>query len=211
MRKLLAILLLIPSMCFADISIELTQRSGQSDEIFGTGKWNHLQISYGDNFYVFGSTEEWEVNYFGGNAFNYLANGIGFGLKKELTDGVKMFGQVGYYFIDNSWGRRREHNEPLHAFANTTWSEIDGHPQLVFQTYEVENDDAPGVTFGLEMTHPITKSTSVGFVMSYRYLMINETIAAEWDAWDYENTGTRLESVINRNYSSINVGINLEF
>ena len=189
-----------------------------NDDSFYAGDWTGLELSYQFDkspWYVFGGYEETGV-YAGGRAWDYTFLGLGVGLRHKVSDHINIFGQMGYYFVENSWGDpRREMNEALHYYMNERWNQsLDGPydtgTYYMFDTYEVKNSDTIGISVGLDITYPISKNLEAGFLLSYRYMNINEYIAVYRDAWDEANVGW-WELSRSHDYSSFNTGLTLNY
>jgi len=71
---------------------------------------------------------------------------IGLGLGKTIYfDKISLFSQIGYYLVDNNVGTT-DFNEPLHYYFEK-FGPYDRH----FQSYTVHNENALGLTVGLDI------------------------------------------------------------
>ena len=184
------------------------------DDMFQVGGWHGIQFSYQpDNTlsYSFISYEKLAV-YPKGKAFDYTMLGLGVGSKYKLTKNIKLFGQVGYYFVKNSFGKRKsKFNEGIYYYLNDRYIHSGGGNYYSFDEYEVENDNTYGGTIGIEMNYPITKKLSADFVFSYRIMTIKESVRGFRKAWDAACYPCWWEFGVNRNYSSTNFGVNMNY
>lgn len=173
-----------------------------------TGGWESLQLSYGKEVYAFVTHEESDVLLYG-KAYTNRLNGIGIGFNKR-HDSLRLFGQLGYYFVKNSWGRQRKQNEALEYWWNSEYAWLSSRPKDgLFDIHEVKTKDAMGGQVGFELSHNISDSLSIGFVGAYRVLKIPTEIIAERDEWNYEKTGARWERAWNMDLSGYYFGIGL--
>jgi len=180
----------------------------------GVGTWVGIQVNYmfDDEFYIFGSQENLDVLLLGGKAWGYDIKGVGLGTKYKVNKRFNLFGQVGYYMVENSWGnyQRRENNEAIHYYLNERYAP--GETQS-FHAYSVGTSGYTlGATLGAEYAYPLTENWSTGFVMSYRHLKIKEDISGYNDSWGCPPETTvcdKWHSVQNEDYSSINVGFHV--
>lgn len=203
------------------VSVQLIERSNLADEdSFQVGSWEGIQISYHkDDVYLFGSIEESSIFPNGYHAFDYTMIGVGIGSTVRLSDRLKAFGQVGLYRITNSWGGRKRHpSEAMEYYLNRKWYGLsgwyheDGNAEwLGFDEYSVKNSNAIGGTFGIEMAVYQDDYWTVGGSMSYRMLKINEKIAGYRDEWTPRGPGHYWTTSQRRNYSSINLGLNVGY
>lgn len=183
----------------------------------GAGTWTGVQINYkfNDELYVFGANESFDVLLLGGKAWTYRVKGIGIGTKYRVSKRLRLFGQIGYYDVKNSWGnyQRRENNEAIHYYLNERYNNTKSSQRL--DAYSVNTSDAVlGLTIGSELIYPITQNWHVGFVLSYRHIKIKEDISGYSDAWGCPSNTTvcdKWHSAQNEDYSSINMGLSLGY
>ncbi len=212
--NILLFLLLFPLYAKAgEVSVQLTQFSRIADgDTSQTSNWNGVQVDYklDNGVYIFGGKEKATIHLMG-EAFSYDITSIGFGTKFNISERVRLFGQVGYYFVDNSWGSeiRREKNEALIYYLNDKFSN-NGQIQN-FDAFSVDNENTFGGTAGIEIVQPITKNLSAGFVFSHRNMKIKEIVHGYNDAWRFHETGENWEYGVSRNYSSFNFGISFNY
>jgi len=195
-----------------ELSVSLSQKSlNNADDVYSTNYWVGLQVSYqpdNSNLYYFLSKEIVDVAPIY-SAWKYDMTGIGIGTKININKRIRVFGQAGYYLIKNSWGdRKRQFNEGLYYYFNQRFygSQTTGK-YYEFKDYSVENNNAIGMTIGLELLHPITDRWSAGFIISHRLMKIKEDLNAyayndEFGWWAHTPT---------RDYSSTNVGVSLNY
>lgn len=216
MKKLMIIaLLIITSNLFAgELDLKMITSSFISDDDnYQRGESNGIQLTYVPNksFYLFTSFETINV-YMTDKAFDYSLLGVGFGHKIKLTKHINAFGQLGYYFIKNSWGaRKREFNEGLLYYLNSRYANYNAETKYTsFQEFEVRNDNTFGGVVGIEMVYPITKNFNSTMSLSYRHMKIKEKVIGYRDAWANDvNHNWQFGTV--RNYSSINFGVGLNY
>ena len=199
------------------LDFSLIQRNlANGTETHRVTEWEGVQLSYTpkkDTRYGFLSYEVANVCP-KGCAFRYNMFGLGVGNKYQLSKNIKLFGQIGYYLIKNSWGAKKpQFNEAVYYYMNGRYYDSNGDLHYYwFDQYEVKNSNALGGEIGLEMLFPITKRFNTSFVFSYRMMKIKEKIVvyrAEWDkllpkGQDWETDETK-------NYSSFNLGINFKY
>ena len=220
MKKWILVLMVLSLNANAgEWSAHAMQMSRITDEdYFMTGGWEGVQINYqtGNNYTFFGYEEMSVMPK--GRAWEYTLIGLGVGSKYNLTENIRLFGQIGYYHIKNSWGaRRRERNEALNYYFNDRWygstyEQVTTGQHVVFDEWSVENDNTFAGTIGIEMIRPITKNLNMSFVFSYRQMKIKEKIMGFRDVWD-ESKGYWWEIDLRRDYSTTNfgVGVNYQF
>ena len=218
MKKLMVIaLLLISATVQAQVQVNLMKMVRLSnDDAFYTGDWTGIELSYqfkDSPWYVYGGYEKTGV-YAGGRIWDYTFKGLGVGMRHNVSDHINIFGQVGYYFVSNSWGgRRNEFNEAGHYYLNSLWQEslpgpYDSGTYYVFDEFEVRNSDTIGISVGLEVDYPISKNWNAGFLVAYRYMNIEEYIAGYRDEW--AGIGW-WELGRSHDYSSLNLGVTIDY
>jgi outer membrane scaffolding protein for murein synthesis (MipA/OmpV family) len=204
------VLFSIAACVFAtEYSLSMFQRSAIADsDQYSVGSWAGMQFSYAPNdkgyFFISQETAQAAPS---GHAFDYNMTGLGVGNKYQLTKDIRLFGQFGYYIIKNTQGRQRAMNENLYYYLNKYYHVSPG----MFDEYEVKNENAIGGTIGLELNYPISKHWSANFIYSYRILKVNEDIRGMKDVWDYDHTGQCWMVGKNRNYSSTNMGLSINY
>jgi len=208
--KYILMFLISFSVTAGELSFQISELTRDTDDdIYQVGGWNELQVSYqptDSEGYLFMSYGEARVAP-KGYAFTFEMLGLGAGMKREIFKNINVFGQLGYYLIENSWGgRKREFNEGLYAYLNGRYQGASGSSAYkYFNEYEVKNDNAFGGTIGIEMMYPLSKTDKVGFVFSKRIMKIRETVIGYKDEW---GPGSRWEYGNKRNFNSTNFGIN---
>jgi len=217
MKILWMVLLLMMGSVQAEVQVNLMKMVRLSnDDNFYTGDWSGIELSYqfkNSPWYVYGGYEETGV-YAGGRIWDYTFKGVGFGMKHKLSDHVNVFGQIGYYFVENSWGgRRAEFNEAGHYYLNSLWQNslpgpYDTGDYYVFDEFEVKNSDTIGVSVGMEIDYPLSKNWNAGFMVAYRYMNIDEYVAGYRDEWP---DGEHWELIRSHDYSSLNLGITVDY
>jgi len=209
MEKLIFVLFLFCVNVFAgELSFSVGQRSmnlGEDD--YNVEDWNYIQISYqpdGSKFYYFVSREEAEVApaYF---VWTYTMTGLGVGTRANITKNIRFFGQLGYYKIDNDFGHKANTNsEGTDYFFNSKFNGLQSTGKWISWTdIQVENDNAFGGTFGIEILQPLSENITVGYSVSHRLIKINEEYNVRKPAWWAVSP--------NRDYSSTNFSINLNY
>jgi hypothetical protein len=189
-----------------EISAQIYQASQISSSDDKVNGWQGLQVSYrfDNDIYVFGSTEDARV-YPRGHAWDYGIDGLGIGIKKPVHKYLNVFGQIGYYFVSNSYdSKRHNRNEGIGYYLNGKYS---NGRSVRFDEYSIENDNTIAGAFGLELVYPITKSWTTGVSLSYRLMKIRRTVRGYRDVWDYDKTGEAWEDGSSQDYSSLNLGI----
>lgn len=209
MKYLIIICLVIPLVAQGgEIDFSVIQRNlASSTENHKTSEWEGVQISYGQKRYGFISYEKANITPLGG-VFDYHMLGVGLGNKINLSDDIRLFGQLGYYFINNSWGeRRREFNEGMYYYINDRYSHSGKGYFIGFDEYGVKNSNALAGTIGVEMDFPLVDNLKTSISLSYRHMKIKEEWHAYLDEWDFDSTGQNWETGATRNYSTINLSI----
>ncbi len=195
-----------------EFSVKLKQFShtaGTDD--FDARGWGGLELSYKpdntDTFYFV--SQERAAIYTTGKAYDLDMTGIGFGFKPQITKKIRAFAQVGYYFIDNSWGdRRRGFNEGLHQGFNKWYAGVYDN-WIDFQEYTVKTEDTLGGEFGVEYTHNFTKNFTIGLSYSKRIMNVRIHHQAFRDVWD--DRYSYWENQSNRNLGSDIFGASLSY
>ena len=218
MKTLTILLLLISSSVFGEVTIKWTSLSDlSSDELRQMESWRGFQINKEfDDWYIFSSYDEGTF-YTKSPAFDVQIGGIGAGIKLPVSKNIKLYGQVGYYEVDNSVGGRvrcaNEYDyclgEGIYYGLNAKWASTNGGIQQ-FNEYEVETHGGAGYAFGLEIDKEVMEDTSILFSLEYRYLDTKFGIHGFRDAWDYDNTGARWETYY-KGIDSINLSIGLNY
>lgn len=209
---LLTLTLTIAVACFrplhaGELSVSVGQRAMVTGEdIYSVEDWNYIQFTYqpdDSKWYYFVSQEEAEVapSYF---VWTYSMTGLGLGTRANITDNIRVFGQVGYYFIKNDWDHKKNiYSEGLNYYFNTRFYGLNSTDWHRFDEAKVENGNSIGGTIGIELLQPITKDLTAGFSISRRMLRINEEVHVK---------GTTYWAVSpNRDYSSTNFSVNLNY
>jgi hypothetical protein len=201
--------MLAAPVCAGEIEVETYTASRLQDEDFyRVGDWNGIQLSYKfDNpLYVFASYDVAEIipiQY----SFDYEFFGLGVGMRKQVMDGLELFGQVGYYIIENSMGYREGYTEGMHYYFNMRYP----YDRTRFFGHEVRNDNTIGGSFGLRFSHALTEHWSVGLSGSVRWLKFTEHLYADRDDiygieypryWIAEGE---------RDFTSLNLGASLKY
>lgn len=216
MKKWILILIMLSGAVNAgELSISLGQKSlNNAEDIYSVNDWNGMQISYqpdNSNFYYFLSQEEAEVspNYF---VWTYSMTGLGIGTRKNISKNIRLFGQIGYYKIKNDFGKKRGLSEGLYYYLNRRWYGAGNQDEFhYFDEYEVINSDSFGGTIGVEILQPITEKITAGFSISHRLIKVKESITGYKDEWNYAKTGGAWRYSPNRDYSSTDFNINLNY
>lgn len=212
--KYIIVFLLSFAVQAGQFDVQLTQFHRATDEdVYMVGGWEGIEIKYSpDNTDVFYSISQENARVIPkGSAFTYTFTGLSVGKRFKITKNVKLFGKIGYYKVDNDLGiRNREYNEGLYYYLNDRWRHV-FNSVVHFDEYGVDSADTFGGAIGLEMTHELSENLSINFVMSHRLMKIKEKLYGYNDLWKYDETGNRFEFGPNRDYSSTNFGINLEY
>lgn len=219
---LLALALNIAAACFrpihaGELSVEVFQASRMADDdMYQTGRWYGVQVSYGSEDYIFISQEKFAVIPLWGIG-NMTMTGAGVGVKHKLTDRLSIFGQIGYYFVKHENEGRHDMDiynssatEGMEYYFNTRYSALTSN-YISFDEYEIDYDDTISGSVGIEYVKTLSEGMNIGFSLSYRSMKIRELLRVMNDAWDYDNTGACWEQKITRDYSSINYGIKLNY
>lgn len=212
------VIMLIGKARSGELEAQLLSSTKQAERYdHGVGTWTGIQVNYkfDNDVYVFGSQENLDKTLLGGKAWEYDMKGVGVGTKYRVNNRIRLFGQVGYYSLKNSWGnyQRREDNEVILYYLNERYNNTK-HSQS-FDAYSVgTSDNVFGLTLGAELMYPITKNWTTGFVLSYRHMRIKEDISGYYDPWGCPPDTTvcdKWHSAQNEDYSSINMGLNLVY
>jgi len=184
------------------------------DDTFSRGNSSGLELSYSPNgkgfFFVSKENISVQIIY---KSFKYDVTGFGFGHRIQLTRGIRITGQVGYYIIENSIGRRKDgFSEGFSYYLNSKFRDATGRDLYRVDAIGVLNDNAIGASVGIEFDYPMTKKFNFTSGISYRLMKFDQTIIGynyKLDAiprnW-WESTG-------NQDFSSliIRVGVNYKF
>lgn len=220
MKKLILLpLLLIPIVAQAgDMTVATRQMNPMTGgDIYSTGGWAGVQLSYqpaDSNVYFFGSTESVSV-YPMGKTHSYALDGLGLGIKRKWSDGIKLFAQIGVFKITDDVGvRNRAPSEGAYYYFNHRYALFlpPGVKTQGFDAFGVEHDPYVfAVEVGAEFTHQLTDNIDIGLSVSYRGLKIRETLRVYVDAWKYDETGACWEVGQARDFSTINTAINFTY
>lgn len=200
-----------------EVSVNFIQRSMVTcDDDFCASDWEGFQINYQKNdSYLFISQEQANVSPNSALAFVYEMTGIGFGVKNKLTPTISFVGQIGYYFIENSWGHQQRFNESLHYYINDKYIHSNGRLGYYHSTdFQVINSNAFGATAGIEMNYPLTKSLTLNMGLGYRAMKIDERFIMRRPEWiEKFGEGQWWETHTTRDYGSFDsrVGITYAF
>lgn len=210
---LVMVLFAIAASVFAsEFSVSVTERTRDADEdVYSVGAWYGVQFSYApkDKGYFFISQETAEIAPIG-HVFDYHMTGFGVGSKYQVTDGIKLFGQVGYYIVKNTWGYRpHTANESLGYYSAKRYTA--SATSQTFHGYGVENENTIAGTVGVEFNHKFTKSLIGNMTFSKRVMRIHEVIRAFRDEWNYEQTGVCIMTGLTRNFTSTELGLGLTY
>lgn len=136
-----------------------------SDVFYSTSADRRLQVNFdtGDNYFFLQYRKAGICPYYCG--FNYDMFGAGYGVRHKIGV-MTLFAQAGYYFIKNSVGVTK-YDENLYYFLTEKFG---NHPE--FKSYEVTNDNAPGVTVGMDI--PLGRAWGIG--LAYQYMKVKENI-----------------------------------
>lgn len=191
-----------------DVSIQTCSRL-QDQNLYRTGECAGIQLDYNfnDSLYMFASHDTVEVipiQY----QFNYLFYGAGFGIKKNLSNNIQLFGQLGYYKIDNTLGYSEGYNEGLHYYFNAMYPT---HVGTSFYGHEVRNDNAFGGSFGVTLNYPITKTLSIGALASVRVLKFTEHLYGDLDKAPGINYPMYFIAEGERDFTSLNIGASFKW
>ena len=218
MKTLLIALMMIGTAQAAEIEVQALQMSRMADDdTYQVGGWRGIQLNYvfDNEAYIFAGHEVAEIIPLWGIGRMNLT-GVGGGIKHKLTDKISVFAQVGYYMISQeNEGRHRMDgthgaSEGMEYYFNAKYG-FTSPTYVHFDEYQIEYEDTFGGAFGVQLVQPITKNMDLGFIMSYRAMKIKETLRVMKDEWNYDTTGWCWEQGINRNYSSMNFGISLDY
>lgn len=193
--KLILALLLISSSAFAgQVSYQEGSMTTSNANYYGSGD-RRLQVNFGDEDYIFMGYRRLSVcpHYCG---FDYDMLGLGIGQKYKVGF-ANIFAQVGYYKIENSVGKT-DHNENLFYYFNARFG---FHHRQYFESYEVKNDDALGVSIGVDV--PLNKH--IGIKFSYQYMKIDENIIGIINSKEYWH------DPVSRDVSTIGAGVYVDF
>jgi hypothetical protein len=192
-----------------EIEVQLTQMTPiADDDVRSVSAWNRIQGNYvfDNGWYGFGSFEEAAQNMMG-RAWDYEILGVGVGLKKPLTQYISVFGQFGYYIVDNSVGHTTEPQESLEYYANSRWHAI-RDAYYTFDSTEVKTGDTFGGELGVDVTYPVSKNFTLGFLASVRVMEIPVEVVWTRDEWVPPN---RWEIHFDQNMTSFAFGFNVGY
>lgn len=189
---------------------------------FAMDSWHGVEFKYQaskESLYYFLSKENGTVLMATYPAFEIDFTGIGFGVKKEVSNGIKLYGQLGYYVVEPSISGRfscegYSCGEGIYYGLNNQWAHLHDIGLVSFNEYEIETENGFGVTFGAEILHKLTKNMELVFGAEYRAMYFKTVVSGMSPQFggDYDTDGQRWESHFKGN-SSMNykVGINYLF
>ncbi len=211
MKWMTLALLLLTSVAQAEVSVDLISHSRLTDDdAYQTTVWYGVQISYHkDDSYLFISQEQTRIVPIWG-AYDLKMTGLGVGITHELTPYVRLFAQVGYYFVSTNPSGRHDWNEGLYYYFNSRYGfSMEGTP-FNFDSYLIEVDDTIAASIGIEIDKPITGRLSVGFSLGYRSMRISEYLRVDRQVWLDAGVGW-WEQGIDRNFSSLDYAISFNY
>jgi len=196
---------MLTTMVSADVQVKLLNRQlVTSDNFMNASNWKALEVTYQFNespFYAGLSYEKTGLQCVVKLA-DYTMLGAVAGMKFKVHKYINIYGQLGYYSVDNSAGSDMKWSEGVYYCLNLKYA---------FDKYGVENGDMIGGTFGVEMVYPVTSFMDIGLNLSYTSRNMKSTVYGERDAWDYKNTGARWEDSNTLNLSTFDFGLNTTF
>lgn len=187
-----------------------------ADNDFRFTSWRGIEIKYlpsEQDLYYFASHEDARV-FMASPSFSMSFTGLGFGVKKPVTDSINVYGQIGYYFIKpDIEGRFKcekgscKHWESLYYGVNKKWGSVHSGPPVKFNEYELKSTDAYGLTVGTELIHPLTKNLDLNFGVEYRAMSFTVLINS-WYEGQYWPWMSSFKGFSSTNYK---VGLNYSF
>jgi hypothetical protein len=203
----------IPTLSANEIGVKLLTASYLTDDdTLSRGKSVGIELTYSPNGrgYIFLSKQDVRMQPIYPN-FHYDITGVGVGHKLKLNKEIRLFGQIGYFNIENSHGPRvRGRNEALGYYINNRFAVGTGQGSQVFDSYGVENEDAIGGSVGIEFDYNISKAFNITTTISYTMMKFNQTIKGFKDEWD-KNPNSWWESNTMLDFSSLNFGTGLRY
>lgn len=204
-----------------DVQVSMKHLSDTTgNDYFVMQRWMGVEIKYQpekDSLYYFVSHDKAGLvtTY---PAFDMSFTGIGFGFNTKVSKKVRLYGQLGYYIVDTSLKGRFKCpqfscGEGLYYGLNDQWADLHTNGLVSFNEYEVQTENGYGITFGVEMTHNLTKNTELLFGIEYRALSVKTMIAGMSPVFgDYDTGGQRWESHFKGiDSTNFKLGINYEF
>ena len=164
----------LPQAVGSDLNLDVTARINVfQNESLETGVGIEARLAY-DPFYLWGSYDETQLRLYGQRAGEISLYGVGLGMKYELTSGLWVWGQGGYYGPASTMEDSPENfTETLgHVFRNheDTW----GAPHLS-DRYGYKIGGNLGGAVGLSFDHEVYKGLRVNLNAGYRFLKLRET------------------------------------
>ncbi len=193
----------VKSIIASEVSVKVTSHSFLSDG-FRRAVGNGVQLSYTpkQNGYVFLSHDKIGI-YPLGKAFDLTLQGVGFGAKFKVHKYFSVYGQLGYYFVQNSYGGRSDKlNEGMLQAFNFKFHPFMNGEGIEFDQYEVFTKNTFGGTVGFNMDYPVTKNFNLNIGLSLRIIKYFQEMRAFKKEWNYEETGQRWEVGGSQNISS---------
>ncbi len=174
------------------------------------GKYIQAELQW-KKLYVFGQwTSDMERRIAGQRAGLIDIYGIGFGVKFPISQYVKAYGQIGYYFpkselegktSDWNTGYYESHWLYWRSFGQTHGLNCDG-----YTIFEYKIRKAIGAAIGLNIDYPLSRHLAAGLDLGYQFLRFQETFYARHPLNpQLYYAQTRQE----KDFGGFNLGINL--
>lgn len=189
------------------------------NQYFVMQRWLGVEIKYQpteESLYYFVShdTAGVQTTY---PAFEMSFTGVGFGTNTKVTEHVKFYGQLGYYFVDTSLkGRfkcaKYSCGEGLFYGLNDQWADLHDKGLVDFDEYEIKTKNGYGITLGLESSHKLSKNMDLVFGIEWqaRYVQVMVAGMSKASFGDYDVNGQRWESHF-RGINSTNFKVGLDY
>lgn len=204
---------LYASMASANsVQVNLFQKNRLNDsEDFQIGNWNGIQLDYKfEKMYVFGSYESAQVIPKWGIG-DMRAYGVGVGMKHKVNDHVRVFGQIGYYFINQEnegsydiSDRKQDGSEGITYHMNNAYQFTQPDKFYEFDRMKINFDDALGAEVGFELFQQFTENLEGGMSLSYAAMKVPMEIDVYRKEWD--KVGAWWMEHITRDVSSLKIG-----
>jgi len=214
MKRILLIILLFPSIAFANdwsgqAKVYKTI-SSDSENIVQSGSGLEVSLKHiKTGLYPYISYDINPVRFGGQRGADINLWGFGLGIEKKVVEGLNLFCQAGWY--QPQW----EHNAELLPFNNTEhlaeglWIYLNNKLAPLNRTWDAYSLDYHGNIGGIVGANwilPVTNAIDINLSGSYRYLKLQEMVKG----MDYGNTTGWWEYKQDRDFSGFQVGLGIE-
>lgn len=139
--------------------------------------------------------------------------GFGFGIEREVAEGLSFFGQIGWYQPEwdrngelmELWGEDNHLAEGLYIHLNNRITT----DYRIWDAYSLSYSGNIGGVVGANWILPISKNVDFKLMGAYHYLRLPEKIKGQDD--DYDTTGQRWEYNQDRDFGGWQAGVGIDW